>query len=98
MRRTQVVLELAQIVIPLVGPIQPSVIGDSFVFIERDPVLHQRYLFAASLLGEHVLNCWFAKYISQVTGLVTSGRKLRTSSRLVKSGRYSELVADGIRR
>ncbi|NTU84317.1 MAG: hypothetical protein HGA45_33975 [Chloroflexales bacterium] len=98
MRRTQVVYELAQTLVALLAPrIGPTITGDSFILIENDRDLRLRYDYAVSLLGEHVVNSRLAQYISQITGRVASGRRLKTSSRLVKSGRYSELVPDGTR-
>lgn len=98
MRKTQIVFDLAQVVVDrLRYRIGPTITGDGFILIQTDSDLRLRYDYAVSLLGEHVVNSRFAQYISQITGRVASGRKLKASSGLVKSGWYSELVPDGAR-
>lgn len=97
MLKTQVALDLAHNVTRRLGLIAPTIIGDCFIEVENDVALLSSYQYGASLLGAHVFNCWFAKYISRLTGRVASGRKFTSTSTLIKSGRFSELILDGSR-
>src|SRR4051812_41109614 len=72
----------------------PSTITDLvFKAIERnEAVWLVEYSYLVDILTNRVVNAWVGRYVSQLTGLKASGRKLKAQSSLIKSGEYSELI------
>ena len=64
-----------------------------FMAIEQDEdgwLVEYNYL--ENTLTKQVVNPQIAQYVSKITGLEKSGRQCKAQSRLIKSGKYSELI------
>lgn len=69
----------------------------AYRYIQEDP--HGRGLRYDTLvgdLGQRTVNQWIGRYTSLLTGLIASGRRLKATSSLIKSGTCAELVSDGV--